>query len=171
MLLRTIHGSHLYNLATPKSDLDYYTVIPTVPRKRKRNAKQVIHNNIDSMTIDFSTFRVYCDMGVPQALEALFSPVAEVDLIADFRNCYRIDTAATVGRYRRTIKSFSFGEFKQRRHALRLCLNLTEALATGRFNPRLPEEEARIISDVAGWSDDRYFELLERWTNFEGFGA
>lgn len=161
-LFRTIHGSHLYGLATARSDCDYYTVIPNRSRARKRYAKQIIVGDLDTMVIDFSTFRQYCDIGVPQALEALFSPVAEVDFIADFRRGYRIDTAAVVGRYRRTIKSFSLGgDYKRRRHALRLAVNLREAVETGRFNPVLTRHNAEQISIVAGWSDDDYFEALE----------
>lgn len=94
-------------------------------------------------------------------MEALFSSMAEVDHIEDFRANYRIDTAAVVGRYRRTIKSFSLGDsYKKRRHALRLALNLREALRTGRFNPTLTPLDAMFITEAAG-SDD-YFEILER---------
>lgn len=159
ILFRTIHGSKLYNLDHKDSDTDYYTVIPTRPRRRKKYAKQTIKDGLDSMVIDLSTFRVYCDMGVPQALEALFSPVPEVDHIDDFRNSYRIDTGAVVERYRRTIKSFSNGEdFKKRRHALRLALNLTEAVETGRFNPRLSPADV-VFVNLAVDRDD-YLDIL-----------
>lgn len=160
VLFRTIHGSRLYGLDNEDSDTDYYTVIPRKSTKKKKYAKQTINDGVDSMVVDFSTFRVYCDMGVPQALEALFSPVPEVDVIADFRNSYRIDTGAVVERYRRTIKSFSLGEeYKKKRHALRLALNLREAVETGRFNPRLSDFDVLFVSRVA--QDEKYFEILE----------
>lgn len=160
ILFRTVHGSTLYGLATEHSDLDYYTVIPTKSRARKRYAKQTIHDGLDSTVLDFSTFRVYCDIGVPQTLEALFSPVAEIDYIADFRRSYRIDTAAVMERYRRTIKSFSLNDdFKRRRHALRLCLNLREALQKGRFNPQLSDRDKLMITQAAASRD--YYEILE----------
>lgn len=162
VLFRTIHGSFLYGLGHAGSDQDFYTVIANKPRHRKKYAKQTIHDGIDSMTVDLSTFRVYCDMGVPQALEAVFSPFAGIDHIADFRRSYRVDTGAMMERYRRTIKSFSLGgDFKRRRHALRLCLNLTEALETGRFNPRLSQSHATAITIGAGLEED-YFDVLER---------
>jgi hypothetical protein len=165
ILFRTIHGSRLYGTADPISDFDYYTVIPNRDRRRTRYAKQTIQGNLDQTVIDFSTWRVYCDKGVPQALEAMFSPVPEVDLLADFRRAYRIDTAAVVGRYRRTIKSFSLRETtKLRRHALRLAVNLREAVETGRFNPVLSHHNAEEIYRVARLPDDDYFEALEWMT-------
>lgn len=163
ILFQTIHGSHLYGTARPGSDEDYYTVIANRPRTRKRYAKQTIKGNRDETVIDFSTWRMYCDLGVPQALEAMFSPIPEVDHIADFRRSYHIDTAAVVGRYRRTIKSFSLGgTVKLRRHALRLAVNLRDAVELGRFNPVLDPQAVSIITEVSEWPDDDYFAVLEK---------
>lgn len=115
-----------------------------------------------------STFTRYADMGVPQALEAMFSNCAEIDLIEDFRLSYRANIAEMRNRYVRTIKAFALhDEFKRRRHAFRLCLNLTEAMDTGRFNPRLKEEDALRITLDADRLD--YLEVLERMMPCEGF--
>lgn len=160
ILFRTIHGSRLYGTSRVDSDKDYYTVIANRPHPRKHYAKQTIKGKLDETVVDLSTWIAYCDKGVPQALEAMFSPVPEVDLLADFRRAYRIDTAAVVGRYQRTIKSFSLGEtVKLRRHALRLALNLREAVRTGRFNPKLSPLYSYFIKE---WEESpRYFEILE----------
>lgn len=162
ILFKTIHGSRLYGLATLDSDWDYYTVVATKPhRRRKKYAKQTIKDGIDSTVIDLSTFRVYCDMGIPQALEALFSPVAEIDMIADFRQNYRVDTAAMMAKYKDTINAFMHKPtYKKQRHALRLALNLTEALETGRFNPRLSREDVIFVDFAADM--DNYLEILRK---------
>ncbi len=137
LLFRTPAGSHLYNLAHAGSDLDYYEVISNRPNCR-RYSKQIIKDGIDTTTVDLSTFMRHCEIGVPQALESLFSPIAEVDLISDFRHNYYVNTAEAYIRYERTIKSFrEAGGFKKIRHSFRLELCLTELLEHGRFQPRL----------------------------------
>jgi len=159
-LFRTIHGSNLYGLAHENSDEDYYTVLANRPRRRSRYAKQTIVDNIDSMVVDLSTFTRYADLGVPQALEAMFSSYAEIDLIEDYRLSYRANMANARDRYTRTIKSFALNDdFKRRRHAFRLCLNLIVLMDTGRFNPRLSPQEAIRVSAWAG--RENYLELLK----------
>lgn len=150
LLLRTLHGSHLYGLAHGGSDLDYYSVVSRASRgNRKKCARQTINAGLDEMVLDLSTFRNFCDEGVPQALEALFAPEPEVDLLTDFRANYMVDTARAVRTYKRTAHNFSMGNLKQKRHALRLALNLYELLETGRFNPTLSTEEASMITHMA----------------------
>lgn len=163
VLFRTVHGSHLYGMAHAGSDLDYYEVIPNKGRERKRYAKQSIKDGIDRTIVDFSTFRQFCDDGVPQALEACFAPAPEVDHISDFRAAYRVDTARMVARYRRTIKSFSVGNAKQRRHALRLMINLDEAVITGRFNPVLSKPVIEAITRLAALEEETYFHYVDNY--------
>jgi predicted nucleotidyltransferase len=151
VLFRTIHGSHLYGLATPESDTDWYTVVANKPGRRKATyAKQSIHDGLDSTTIDLSTFRKQCDAGVPQALEALFSQVPEVDLLTDFRASYRIDTAKVTATYRRTMRNFAEDNtFKKRRHVIRLFMNLQDMTNKGRFNPTLCSGDIAIVNEIA----------------------
>lgn len=164
ILFRTIHGSHLYGLATADSDLDYYTVIPRVKQSRAKYAKHSIRDGLDSMTVDFSTWLRYCDTGVPQALEAMFSQVPEVDLLTDFRASYRIDTASVVGTYKRTILNFSRGEkSKQRRHAVRLIFNLNDLLEHGRFNPTMTDSDILLANMIMSWPEDEYFEYVDNY--------
>lgn len=100
--------------------------------------------------------------GAPQALEALFSPVSEIEpgweaFFAGLRP--GIDSARAT--YRRTIRNFGFGNggrtgaaertdpVKLRRHALRLIYNLDDLVRRGRFNPMLTFEDAWTISVIA----------------------
>lgn len=149
MLFKTVHGSHLYGLAHEHSDYDYYVVVDKVKTKKKRYSKQSIVNEVDTTTVDLGTFLHYCEIGVPQALEAMFSTQAEHDMLGALRAGYRAGTEVW-DRYLRTIKSFAMqGDFKRRRHALRLALNLYALGETGRFNPTLSAEEAEFINKVA----------------------
>lgn len=87
--------------------------------------------------------------GVPQYLEAMFSPQAEVDLISDFRAGFRV-SYGIYSTYLRTIKSFTLHEeFKRRRHGLRLALNLQSIGRYGRFDPRLTKEEIDWVNAYA----------------------
>lgn len=157
ILLQTIHGSRLYGLHHAESDYDYYTVIPTRRGVRKRNAKQKIIGNRDTFVIDMSTFMVDCDKGVPQALEALFSEQATIDNISEFRHNFTINTGNIIRSYRRTIKNFAEGDFKKKRHALRLALNLDEAVRYGKFNPTLSQDDADWISTLANHPDYEFY--------------
>lgn len=154
VLLSTVHGSHLYGLAHAGSDRDTYTVVTRAPHvahngTKARYAKQKISGDTDSFVIDLSTFMLLCDKGVPQALEAMFSPVADVDLIHALRGSYRC-TTAVLPTYLRTIKSFLMaGDYKRRRHGFRLALNAADIGHYGFFNPRLCEADAEWISDLA----------------------
>lgn len=169
VLLKTIHGSHLYGLAHADSDQDWYTVVSREKRgARKKYAKHNITGDQDVMKVDLSTFRHFCDEGVPQALEALFSPVPEVDLLTDFRNSYTVNLPAAVRTYRRTMRNFASDDstFKKRRHACRLAINLGTIMKYGRFNPTMTEGEVAEATHFAmlmsGEDPMPYLEELEQ---------
>ncbi|WP_251153669.1 nucleotidyltransferase domain-containing protein [Cellulosimicrobium sp. Marseille-Q4280] len=151
-LLRTVHGSHLYGLAHAGSDLDTYTVIATGHR-----ARQTISGDQDTLVIPIGAFLLQAGSGVPQALEAMFSPIAEPGPLDALRHGFRPDTAASAHRYRRTITSFAAGTLKQRRHALRLATNLTDLLTYGWFSPRLSPALADELTAAAALPDEDYF--------------
>lgn len=165
ILFRTRHGSHLYGLAHAGSDEDWYTIIANPGSKRKKYAKQTIHDGLDSTVLSLSTFMTQCYNGVPQALEALFSEEPEIDLLTDFRQSYRINTSTTVATYKRTIRSFIMegATYKKKRHAVRLSMNLTTMLKTGRFNPRMTEYEISMASMAAHFEDELLLKTLEDW--------
>ena len=166
VLFSTPHGSHLYGLAHEGSDRDTYTVVTRAPhveqRSRARYARQTIKGSEDEFVIDLSTFLLLCDKGVPQALEAMWSQSPTVDLLGALRGGYRASTPV-IGTYLRTIKSFArAGDYKRRRHALRLALNARDILHFGFFNPRLTESDAQLVSRLAHREDaeDVAYELL-----------
>ncbi|MBC9705784.1 MAG: nucleotidyltransferase domain-containing protein [Enterococcus sp.] len=151
-LLLTNTGSKLYGLDHAGSDNDTYRIIPTINNGRKRNARQIIKGDEDQITMDFKTFARFAYDGQPQALEAMFSPIATIDRISEFRNSFYagLNYDAMIGRYRRTATAFAHGNFKHRRHALRLILNLEEAMRNrGYFNPRLSPENRDMITEMA----------------------
>lgn len=167
-LLLTHTGSKLYGLNHANSDNDTYRIIPTIQNGRKRNAKQTIKGGEDEIIIDFKTFAQFAYDGQPQALEAMFSPIATIDHLSDFRNNFYagLNQDAMIGRYRKTITKFAHGNFKHRRHALRLTLNLEEAMANrGRFNPRLSEADRTMITEMA--MDARYAEHLQSLSHYD----
>lgn len=150
VLFRTVHGSRLYNLHHADSDYDYYTVVDKVKTKKAKYATHKIFDGVDSVVVDFGTFMVLLDKGVPQALEACFSQQAEVDRIEAFRNGVHAGSSVW-DTYLRTIKSFALqDDFKHRRHALRLALNLRDIRETGRFNPTLTDEQVVMVTELAG---------------------
>ena len=137
MLFKTLHGSHLYGLAHEGSDKDYYVVLDTQKKKKAKYARQSIVDGVDTTVVDFGTWVNMCQHGTPQALEAMFSSMAEVDEISNFRQAFRVGDGIR-DTYYRTIDNFLAEEdFKRNRHAIRLALNLRDALRYGRFNPTL----------------------------------
>lgn len=148
-LFRTVHGSRLYGLAHAGSDNDWYTVVSKVKTNRAKYSTHKVIDTEDSVVVDFGTWLEQCRKGVPQALEAMFSQMPVYDEIPALRAGWRCGTEV-YDTYFRTIKSFAFQEeYKKRRHALRLALNLNELGKTGRFNPTLSDEDARWISAMA----------------------
>lgn len=151
-LLLTHTGSKLYGLDHADSDNDTYRIIPTINNGRKRNAKHTIKGNEDQLIIDFKTFTMFAYEGQPQALEAMFSPIATIDHLSEFRSSFfaGLNHDSMIGRYRKTITKFAHGDFKSRRHALRLTLNLEECMKNqGFFNPRLSEADRIMITEMA----------------------
>lgn len=138
LLFRTIHGSHLYGLNHSDSDIDYFEVYSNREGARHRRPQQTIVNGIDTVRMELSTFMLYADRGAHQTLEALFSPVAEVDLIHDLRRAYRVNTATFRNKFSDVIHSFMMSDSKKKlRHAVRLGWALHDGLEYGRFNPVL----------------------------------
>lgn len=155
-LLLTHTGSKLYGLNHANSDNDTYRIIKTLDNNRKRNAKHKITGDEDEITIDFRTFANFAYEGQIQALEAMFSPIATIDHLTEFRSSFYagLNMDQMIGRYRRTITKFAHGNFKHRRHAMRLAINLDEAIANrGRFNPRLSAENIAKITEQANDPD------------------
>ena len=168
VLLKTVHGSHLYGLNHEGSDLDYYIITSS------GNSKQSIKDGIDTNTVSFDKFVRLCFDGVPQALEAMFSQVAEIDEIPYFRNGYRAGGSKVIDTYRRTIKSLSYDErhtVKYRRHAMRMALNLSDIVSYGRFNPTLSGTERLAVKYVSELPVDDFKQEINRTSPIEIFDS
>jgi hypothetical protein len=168
VLFKTRHGSHLYGLNHADSDEDFMVVTPTKRTIRKNNAKHKIVDGIDTTTLDFATFVRLAEQGTPQALEGMFSAEPIEDQIAFFRKNFVGIGPEVRRRYVRTIRSFALsGEYKQRRHALRLVLNLKDLMDHGRFEPKLNPEQRELITNLAKADDETYFKGLAELSPIE----
>lgn len=138
-ILETIHGSHLYGLNHADSDRDTFRVVATSDRAR---TKHKVTEESDSVVMPFDRFMENVFNGSHQSCEALFSPVKTVDpRYAPLFEGMRVTGEDAFARYRRTIRAFSYGTDKQRRHAVRLGFNLRDLRRCGRFNPRLTDDQ------------------------------
>lgn len=140
VIFTTIHGSHLYGLAGPFSDVDTYTVTTSSGR-----ARQKVDGVQDSVTIGWGAFLEYAYSGSHQACEALFSREKvwhSREYLQPFLDGVRVTGPDAMAKYRRTIVKFAHsGDFKRRRHACRLALNLDRLRRDGVFNPRMNKYE------------------------------
>lgn len=169
-LLTTVHGSRLYGLNHAASDEDTYTVFLG---GSKKFAKQSLSGKDDEFRVNLHKFLQMCDAGVPQALEAMFSPFAEMHpSYRPFFQSYQMGAAPAQDRYFRTVYSFGTekmedgtlrarDDFKRKRHALRLTYNLSDGLRYGRFNPHLSDERIRNLNAAAEQEGPEYLNTLE----------
>lgn len=168
VLFKTVHGSRLYGLSHIDSDYDYYTVVEKVHTNRATYSTHEIVDGVDSVVVDFGTWQDQCIKGVPQALEAMFArhPYVMEDKIADFREGFRVGTGV-YDTYLRTIKSFAMqDDFKHKRHALRLAVNMKDMRKWGRFNPTLNRIQVQVITSLAKLPCERVYDdaMLLAWS-------
>ena len=157
LLLSTPHGSRLYGLAHADSDFDRFEVYGY----EKFKPKQKITGDQDVTKASLDRFLRYCDKGVPQYLEAMFSQMATVDNMAGIRETYVPNMTNVRDTYKRTIKSFWLNgveedDFKRRRHAWRLWYNLDEMEKAGRFDPTLYDTAIDAIN-IRSDKDSKWF--------------
>lgn len=147
LLLETVHGSTLYGLNHAESDYDLYRVWSGKGKMRQTIGDEDITNK------SFDQFLREISVGVPQSLEALWSPLKTVDRL-DYLNIHP-GYSETLSRYQRTMKSFWLGgDFKRRRHALRLQLNVREYMQFGSFSPRLTDQQVAELNEKVYQVDD-----------------
>lgn len=173
-LIKTLHGSHLYGLSTPESDVDYYEVYRFLNQRYrpKKLAQQNISDNIDSFRVERDRFHNFCIKGVPQAIEVLYAPedaiiyadeewYSFVDLIKeDVLN----NLSEVLETYKRTALNFWKDDQKKKRHAYRLLCNAEQLRFTGRMDARLSEENIAAVNFYVNSydSEDRFKDLVWR---------
>lgn len=158
-ILRTVHGSHLYGNNHSESDHDFFEV------HLHGKANQKVTGDLDITKMPLDKFLSSVDKGVPQALEALYSPVAVLQSpYAPLLQSLRPSRYKALETYRRTIYNFYLaGDIKRRFHALRLCHNLHELWEFGKFNPRLSTETIFELKELSQ-SDEHTKEYLQKST-------
>lgn len=160
VLLDTPIGSRMYGLSHEGSDYDTYRVVSELSGRRKNKTKHSIKGVADVFTVDMKTFMYHAHTAAPQALEAMFSPVATVDALTGYRNGFRVSLSEMHLSYRERISIESRNGMKQRRHALRWALNFREAIERdGVFNPVLSEKDAEWVKENA--SSENFCEALK----------
>ena len=146
-ILYTMHGSHLYGLAHEHSDRDTYRVVLC---DDKRYTSHMIDDVSDSTEIHFDRFVGQVNKGVPQALEALYSRSATHNTAyLPYLRSLRPDPYTVADTYWRTALNFAVGDFKQKRHAMRLVLNLFDFMRDGIFDPELRPAEVAFVNRYA----------------------
>lgn len=141
-------------------------------------SKQGIVDGIDTNRVTLEQFQKSIAKGVPQAVEALYSPYAEFD--PQWETYFRSLRPGweLVQTYRRTINNFGLhwggrhgsalerakttDKVKLRRHALRLCVNLSEFVSYGRIWPVLSDCHKELITRESQLVDEAYEEALSR---------
>ena len=162
VLLKCQHGSHLYGMATPNSDLDFYVVYEfpwKIYRPHKQSHQKIdLDEETDTMSASLERFTHLCLKGVPQTLEALFSDVSQW---LEYHESwyYKSDNLkrlvgqhipSVLETYKRTAWSiFEKDDFKKNRHALRLCLNAKDLKTIGSFDPTLKPDVREEITRIA----------------------
>lgn len=144
-ILVTVHGSHLYGLDHSKSDVDFFRVVAS-----REGVVQWIRGEFDYTEFGLDKFLENVFSGSHQSCEALFSPRAFIH--PQYRAMFaglRVTGADAFAKYRRTIKAFSYGDVKQRRHAVRLGFALQGLRREGRFNPALTEGQINSVKVIA----------------------
>lgn len=157
-ILRTVHGSRLYGTAHEHSDYDWYTVTLA-----GRKARQSIQGDQDNVVLNYVEFRKQVFRGVPQACEALWSPYAEIhpDYLPYLRSI-RLWGGEAADRHERTVRNFCYGDFKRRRHAVRMAWNLANLRQQGWYYPQMSQEQVRIAEYLANaWYGDELAAILE----------
>lgn len=155
-LLETPHGSRLYGLDHKGSDYDRFMVVEDNPGAKARYSKHEISGVHDLVICDLSTFTAYAGKGVPQYLEAMWTPCPIVDQITNMRMSFNPDYYLTQDTYQRTAHNFyvkgkGTGNNKFRRHAYRLVLNLLDYRENGIFNPRMTIVQIEQLQCMLDW--------------------
>jgi len=152
VLFKTTHGSRLYGLSHDTSDFDYYEVVRDGSTKKKRFDIHLIVGDIDTSTLDWSTWEADLKAGQPKALEAMFATGNNVlvDRIPDYRAAFVAGN--DYSQYLGIMKKLRFeypDSVKHKQHILRLALNMKSLRERGKFNPTLGRVEKELVKSLA----------------------
>lgn len=110
--------------------------------------RQSMSGKDDSVRGTLDAFLARAYTGSHQSVEALFSKQKEwapgmQEMYEPMLDRLYIEGGEVYAKYERTIKKFCYGDFKRRRHACRLALNLDSLRKQGRFDPELMQMEVK----------------------------
>jgi hypothetical protein len=165
LLLRSFAGSHLYGLARPDSDVDFYEVHSSPLAGglgKERKTVQSIVNGIDVTAVGLSHFLDLASSGSHQALDAMFSERTEVDEITALRSGFHVGPNIITAYNRIIVKFIGQATPRKRKHAVRLAYNLNDMMETGRFNPTLTVDRARHVLATAELADNDFYDEIEK---------
>lgn len=167
VLLRVLHGSHLYGTAHAGSDEDWYEVLEGEPggnpwTSRYGLSRQALDGRRDTVQKDLGTWLREVQAGVPQACEAAWATRGvEVDEVRELRLGLRVGSAGWA-RHRRAMRNFACAYWsgggagapdeyamKRARHAVRLARSLALLGRDGRYDPTMTPAEADACRRVA----------------------
>lgn len=147
VVFETVHGSHLYGFSHEGSDVDLFRVTDSTLMKSIHKYE----GGVDVTEMGIYQFMSLAYSGSHQSVEALFSQqkVWHSNGYKDWIEGSYVRGPEVYDKYLRTIKKFSFGDFKRRRHAARLSRDLHHLRDRGRFNPELRPFEVTLTTKYA----------------------
>lgn len=152
LIFSTIHGYRLYGLQKADSDFDIFNVTTSNDRGMKHRVNSESPGVVvDTTEAGLDTFLRMANSGSHQSVEALFS----TRKVWNMREYEPMLSGAFVcgpevfGKYERTIRAFSYGDFKRRRHAVRLSMNLRDLRDIGRFDPEMDSMQVSLANGAA----------------------
>ena len=155
VLLLTPTGSRLYGTHRPDSDHDFWAVV----LEGVKPSHEVVGEE-DVAVIPLSHFQKMIANGVPQALEALWSPKATFHPAWE---AYMKGMKPNVwnAKYRHLAPQGTSVVQKERMHRARLSLQWLQMAAFGQFNPSLEGEFLELVKYAADnpWVADALHEL------------
>lgn len=144
IILVTPTGSRLYGVNRPDSDHDYWAV-----SLHGKKSHQTIVKGVDTTIVPLHTFISMVERGVPQALEALWSPLSETDpMWKPYLDSLRPDIWQA--RYRHLARQTNNKNVaKHRMNRTRLALNAMALMEHGKYNPVLSAESRGVVVAAA----------------------
>ncbi|WP_292718140.1 hypothetical protein [Microbacterium sp. 13-71-7] len=124
-----------------------------VTNSRAQRAQHLYVGEEDHMHLGFDYLLRQAQAGSHQSCEAAFSRskvfTRQGEPYRAMLSGLRVTSPEAFAKYERTITLFSFGDFKRRRHAVRLAFNLRDLRRSGRFDPELTPIQQALVNAYA----------------------